>query len=441
MTPLTMPDDVSNPKSSIQNRQSEIQGVLFTVGGTIEPICFTLKQIRPQCVAFVCSENSKKQVSIIEDYARDLGYALDRKTFIVSNPDKLDECVEICNEALSWLLRENNLPRESVRVDYTGGKKNMSAAAVLSATPYGLRFLYVSGTSAKNGTGTVISGTEILVRNDNPWDQLGTENIRLALRLADQGQFAAAREIVGQQRSRSIDENVRNRLGMLDQLLDGLANWDAFNHKSALIHWKNGAVPQDLMTAAKHANDTIVKDAACAVKIAIPLVEKLKDSYDIKWFADNPKKDDPLLLDMIANADRRTRQGNCDLAVLLYYRVMELNAARRLQRFFQIDNSNVPVGEMPDKLRATLHNPINTHVKLGMDNSYKLLAERGDSAGKSYCDDLEKWRCMASMRNNSWLVHNLQWMSPKGAQYCRDRVMKFLDLTDADLPKWPRLLA
>lgn len=416
---------------------NQIYGVLFTVGGTIAPILYTLKNVRPKIVAFLCSETTAAEVEQIKAAVGEFGLRIEPRTFRVDNPDDLLECLNVSQKALAWLMKERGLAPANVRVDYTGGKKNMAAAAVLAAVPLGLQFLYVTGPSDKGGRGAVISGKEELVPNANPWEQLGVEDIRLALRLADEGQYVAAGRLIAKQRDRA-EEPTAKRLCMLDDLLRGFAAWDAFDHKSALGYWKQGQLPSKLGLAAEQARDALLMTAAEAASKVLDHLQKAAAAVKCVKKAPEP---DPALVDLIACADRRLERDAADLAALLYYRSLELNASRRLERIGIEDNSRVPLEEIPESLRAEWRNKPRKGetVALGMMDSYELLSARGDESGVRFVRDLKDWRRLAGRRNGSWLVHKLAHVSSKNAKEMRERVVTFLKISESDLPKWPRL--
>jgi CRISPR-associated protein (TIGR02710 family) len=431
----------TNGSEEKKHAPGPIEAVLFTVGGTIDPICHTLETVRPRCVAFVCSEATKGQVSEIEAWLRPLGLQAVVKTFIADDPDDLTGCTRKCREALSWLLRDQKIPSQAVRVDYTGGKKNMSAAAVLAAVPEGLQFLYVAGEAGKGGVGTVLPGRERLKENVNPWDELGDEPLRLALNIADEGQYAAAVRIVEKQKARAGDLTAK-RLTLLSKLLQGLIAWDAFDHRRALNCWNQGRVLHDLAAAGEHSGDTLLRDAARTVLSLVPYVQRAAEATEAGWF-EKKEEHDPLLPDLTANAEAKAACGQTDLAVLLHYRTLELNAARRLRRFHQMDNGKVVWVNLPPALQTAWKNRYDAAggvIKLGLNDSYFLLAELGDDHGLRYRHEMETWRQWAAARNLSWLVHGAGRLSEDAFQKSRLRVLNFLKIDEKKLPRRPKFM-
>jgi CRISPR-associated protein (TIGR02710 family) len=419
-----------------EDRLSPIRGVLFTVGTTVDPIQHTLHQLRPEAVAFVCSEETVEEVGKIKASARAAGLQHEARHFTVPDPDALVSCVQHCQQALSWLLNAKKLESNSVRVDYTGGTKNLSAAAVLAAVPFGISFLYVTGRRRRDAGGRVLPGTEKLVPNANPWEVLGVEELRRALHLADLGQFSAARQSLDRLQSR-LTGPAAKRMEMLVELLSGLSAWDAFDHATAQNIWKKGRLPADLASVAEHAGDSLVQAAAREIVDRLPALKQV-----VAAIPDAPKdRTDPVLADLIANADRRLAQGQSDLAAQLYYRALELNAGRRLRALHKLDNGQAPLDKLPEPLRteAAAGCPDGKTAALGMDQSYRLLSLLDDPQGKKYTGEIEKWRQRAQTRNKSWLVHGLQNVSADEAGKLRSAVLAFLELDEKDLPAWPKL--
>jgi CRISPR-associated protein (TIGR02710 family) len=417
----------------------QINGILFTVGTTIDPIWHTLKQIRPRAVAFVCSEDTVVQVGHLKELLREAGMAPTTKTLSASDPNDLVLCVQFCQQGLAWLQQEEKLPVEQIRVDYTGGTKNLSASAVLAATPLGVTFLYVSGERDRNAGGRVKSGTERLVLNANPWAELGSEELRSALAIADAGQFAAARQIIARLKARVEKTPMTQRLVMLDRVLDGLVAWDAFEPKKTFTLWNDGKLLSDLKIAAEQTHDTLSLQAATAAQKLLEPLKWVNAAWD-GWNDD--KRPDPVLLDLLANADRRLEQGQTDLAVQLYYRVMELNGDRRLKRSpHNLNNSAVPLDRVPVPLRTQWQNLATGDgiLRLGFLDTYELLARLNDRDGKHLWEKKDDWRKHASMRNQSWLVHDLGHLDANAARKFRAVVLGFLAIKENNLPVWPKL--
>jgi len=221
----------------MKESDNEVLGLLLTVGGAPDPILFTVRAIRPRRIAFVCSEASMATVTAIKEALNAEPETIDTRcvrTFITRDESDLVRCHQSVAEALSYLHGECRLERGQIRIDFTGGTKAMSAAAVLAAAPDGYTFIYVGGeTRNKNGLGTVVVGSERLIPNANPWSVLEEPELRSLLAYAGVGEWQAAIEVCRRLIDRADDAS-QPVFTTLESVLEGLMLWDAFDHKKAL---------------------------------------------------------------------------------------------------------------------------------------------------------------------------------------------------------------
>jgi hypothetical protein len=101
------------------------RGAVVSVGGTADPIIFSLKQHQPAYVLFLVSEES---ANTVEKALQELGYVPQYELLKVHNEGNLAESYEKLRKAIPQWLKHRALAAEDVYVDMTGGTKPMSAA-------------------------------------------------------------------------------------------------------------------------------------------------------------------------------------------------------------------------------------------------------------------------------------------------------------------------
>lgn len=416
-----------------------IRGLLLTVGGTPEPMIYAVQHTRPSAVVFVCSEQTQASVveikSRLADALRDSGSPT-YKTLTVDNPADLIDCHRRVAEGLTYLREHCKLPRDQIRIDFTGGTKAMSAAAVLAAAPDGYRFSYVSGQARdKNGVGVVLTGSEELSLPENPWTVLEEAEIRRLLQMAALGQWAAAIESVDVLLLRAASQG-RPVFLELKKVLRGLAHWDRFEHGNAWQAWDRGNASEVLVklaTAGGYQRLVVFAEKVGGMKCVLG---QLANQPDRK--SGGP---DPMVVDMIANGDRQAARGNCDEAALRYYRAVELCGARRLRLLFKIDNNATPTDKVPSPLREEFlrrkGDPPKGLWKLGQRDCVQLLAALDDSLGQHLLDQFKSNRIDAQARNENWLIHGQQHVSQSSCESFRTAVLDALDISPEEIPAWP----
>jgi CRISPR-associated protein (TIGR02710 family) len=432
---------------------ARIRGLVLTVGGTPQPLLHSIGRAQPSRIALVHSQGTAGQADQVESVARpNLPDATQWRRYAIDHPDELQDCFCRVQEAVRDLRAAGLRPGE-IAIDFTGGTKAMSAAAVLAAAQEGCRFIYVSGERrTKEGVGTVENGAETLVHPGNPWEVMEEPTIRRALGFADQFLWPAAigevEVILGRCRDRD-----KGMFGLLKDILGGLARWDAFDHVAA---WKmlggevgdgegakpcSGAArkPAELKHLARATEHVLLQRFAVEVSRRLGALTRVCKALDRQ--PDRPP--DPLIIDLVANADRRARQGLLDEAILRLYRALELQADRTMRRRFGYGADAVPVGDLP----PALANGSGVYLckggctcRLGLDAAYRFLEEKGDALGTAYRALGESLDIQS--RNRSWLIHGQGHATRRQFESFRSSVVGLFDLSAA-LPcvQWSPILS
>src|SRR5215510_13123478 len=147
--------------------QQPCQAMLVSLGGSLEPVLFTLNQQRPAHVVFFVSPQSEAELQTIIK-GLDFVYRFDRITS--PSAEDLGDCYRALREQLPSKLAQWGLSEDDLVVDYTGGTKSMSAALVLATVERAQRYSYIGGVERdKGGVGVVLGGHERMLYVHNPW--------------------------------------------------------------------------------------------------------------------------------------------------------------------------------------------------------------------------------------------------------------------------------
>jgi len=356
------------------------------------------------------------------------------RTFLVRDESDLVDCHARVVEALAYLHHECGLERQQVRIDYTGGTKTMSAAAVLAAAPDGYRFIYVAGEMRdKNGLGVVTAGRERIAFPDNPWSVLEEPELRSLLAYAGVGQWPAALDVCGRLLARA-DESSRPVFKTLQGMLEGLRLWDGFDHQGATKEWEKSS-PLKVRDLARVSGRVIIAQFALKCVRMTPALKCVGECLH----SPPGKGPDPLVLDLLGNADRCAARGWLDEAALRCYRAVELCAQRRLKERFGIDTDAVKPEAVPDPLKSDLLGRYGASAgqtwQLGLRDSAELLNLLGDPVGGSLAAALPKLDISA--RNKNWLIHGWQHVSRKQLEAFWRNTLAALGVKEEEVPRWP----
>jgi len=120
------------------------KGLLISVGGTPNPVAYSIEHHRPDKVIFFASRDSRREV---ETKVRPLSAHrwVDQELITTPDPQDLMRSMEALTEKLAPCLADLDLSMRDLVVDYTGGTKTMSAALVLATIHQPVRYSYVGG--------------------------------------------------------------------------------------------------------------------------------------------------------------------------------------------------------------------------------------------------------------------------------------------------------
>jgi len=411
----------------------KIKCMIVSVGGTPAPIIFSLNKAKPEYICFFVSKNTKRIIE--EEILPGLDYKLRHHDWIVtSNPELLSECYSSINKKLPDLLEKWEIDPEEICVDYTGGTKTMSVALALATIDKSCCYSYVGGSErSKGGVGIVINGNESMYFLDNPWNEIATAERKEISTLFNKARYASAVDVVEKCVS-MVSREQRPFFEALREMIMGYNLWDNFKHRDAKPYLFKS---RDVFTALGTEKATLKKIAA-AIDENLEFLQNLINSNkpSIYYF-----------YDLLANARRRgDLEKKYDDAVARLYRAIEVLGQAELKEKFGIDTSDVKIEKIPQNLRSEYlskygeKHGINQKVKIPLMASYRLLKELGSEIADKFFESYDKEiRPILDTRNYSILAHGFQSVDEKIFNKLFEVILKFSQVKEEDLPKFPIL--
>lgn len=421
--------------------------LLISVGGSPEPVVFTLTTLRPTHVAYVCSAGSRASAASLQ---AQLDFAPTPDYLELTACEELGPCYAALRRELpAWLLR-HGLAAADVTVDYTGGTKTMSAALVLAATELFSNFCYVGGTRRdKAGVGTVISGSERVFSQANPWRELAIREFDRAAILWAAHQYAAARDLLRTtknqlplERRPACERIVLLADALTDRLALSLHAAAAKCHDLAGKLRKNGTPPDIPGASAAHATLLLFADRAAT---------RLSAAHAASGPASDPHAQ---LRELLDNALLTARLGRYDDAAARLYRALELFGQNELARLTggafhlgRLKADTLPPALAAFPLFANTDGLAIARRGIALEHVYRALAHLGHPAGQRAVADFDSpaslhtpWRQATQRRNQSILAHGVQPVSAEGfsalATLVADYTGEDLSAPELDAPAW-----
>jgi CRISPR-associated protein (TIGR02710 family) len=405
--------------------------LIISVGGSPEPIIFSIRERAPDGVCFFASQQSIDLVGKIKDaVARPLN---DYKV-MVEDAEDLTRCYERALECFDWA--EQALPGCDKIADVTGGTKAMSSALAVAAVARGAAFSYVGGTSRdRGGLGVVETGSERIVESVNPWTLFAVEERRIIARYFDTYQYAAAAEAIAAvlPRMRTSDAALLEPIG---DAARAYMEWERFNHRDAVEALKaaDRKLRERLPLVPGQAHGPL---AGFHQQLARSLANLQRLNNKTRGF----QALHPLMAaDLAANAARRIEEARYDDATARLYRALEMIGQCAFEARFGGSTGNAPADKLPASIREEYeknYRAADGKIELPLFATFRALAEAGAEIGRRLHEDAEV-RKLLSGRNNSMLAHGVQPVSRHAAQSFMKIVTGYLP-EQTEFVEFPRL--
>ena len=312
----------------------------------------------------------------------------------------------------------------------------MSVAAVLATIDHSSQYFYVGSRDPsgrdKDGIGVVLDGKEYTWFQTNPWEELAVTARKEIALLFNHGRFKDAQERA-LQLSKVVPEDMRKIYQSLAELIEGYALWDRFEFKEAQI--KLSKALNVLRTYLADRDDPL-RATLNQVEKQLPFLRGLCEQSEQSMRLD--------ILDMLANAQRRASVAQrYDDAVARLYAALEGLARNRLLTKYAIKSHAVRADQVPESLRDQYiclygdpERP-DAYLKIGLQASYRLLAELRDDLGLKYLQHESELDKVLYARNQSRLAHGTEPVKPETYDKLRRILMLFAEASEEDLPVFP----
>ena len=369
--------------------------------------------------------------SVTEEFAQRLGCDLEGTEVAIrplpgGDENDADRAYSHFDAVLAETLQKT--PPEHVVVDFTRGTKAMSAALVLAATRRGVPHLrYVTG--PRDRRGMVESGQEV-VRKTRTTMVAGHRRLDLAHDLMRRGSFSAANVVLPESEypfAAGYPDDFNRIARAVRTAARFYAAWDRLDYATAsnLDVADLPARDWEELWPSSAARDW-VSDLTCSV-----------ERSDSAAMAGRLRR---LVVDLIANGERRVRQGQHEDALVRAYRVLELIGQARL--FDQgLDSGNLDrrhgaVQTLQRKIEKKGQDPLSENrdraLQAGRFQVARLLKECGDTFAEQLLEFDQRALLKPTLRNTSLLIHGFVAMAPNDSESLRRLFAELADLAQSD---------
>lgn len=398
--------------------------LLFTVGGTHQPIVRSIQQNRPDFVHFLCSADSGKTKG---SYTQVMGLGkvlksdprleqpdlpnivtltgLDEKRFAVHQIegfDNLNDCYLTALRLLEAIHEE--YPEARIIADYTGGTKSMTAGLAAAALDDGRCEIQLV-TGVRQDLRQVTDQTES-VRPVHVWDAQATRRMKAARDFLARFDYAGAIRVLEEATARFASDRTMARLQRWLCLCRAFDAWDRFAHATA-----------------RHLIEPYRKDFV-PYGIFLDAVVEGKSRHGFEWVED-----------LLLNAERRAVQGRFDDAVGRLYRALELTAQVWLQQRYGIDTGNVDLGRVPDSIKARVEKERSEgdKIKAGLFLAWDIIAAfTDDPLGARFRSERDALKDFLNVRNESLFAHGVTPIGERDYQRHAPRIQAFVHAAIGD---------
>lgn len=392
------------------------------MGFSPAPLIFSIQQFQADYVVFIGTDASLR-TSVDETVAKTgLRPSQYNKLEIKDSPDEIGALCEKFQQAKDWLERQQV---DEIISDPTGGRKWMSAGAVMVASFLGIPMIYVD---ADNVKGKVIEDTMKVVQLGNAYDQTGfiiAEKGREAYNAFD---FEGAAEHF--ERISPTHAHKKELFQGLSNLCRQLARWDRFEHYESKVSQGIEDAIQQLNRALRSGAGTQqfseFSDKLTAFSTYLKEIEATK-SISLEF-----------IVDVYLNAGRRIKRNRFDDAVARHYRTLEAFSQYFLQEIgfdsAKPDYSSL-TNEQRNLFKTALRNsskvvelPEKVDLKIGfwllkvLDHPVKSHVFKGKQTYKEF-----SFEGILNDRNNSILAHGFQPIGKERAEKFHSNLKELLE--------------
>ncbi len=363
--------------------------------------------------------------------------ALETHALPEGDENDADQAYAHYDSVIGGLLRddvqsEQIVQPEQIEVDFTRGTKAMSAALVLAAMRRSIPCLrYVTG--ERDRRGMVRPGREE-VKRISTTNVDGHRRLDLARSLFERGNFAAIGDILPDRdnpMSKPYPDELVEVSGSVLTAARFFAAWDRLDYASAAAI--DVDAPPDFKWKPVWPTEAM-RDWVSGLRLE-------PDPNDTSAMAAHLRQ---LVVDLLANAERRVVQGQNEDALVRSYRLLELIGQARLFDH-GLDSGNLDPNhgtvkaveaEAQKKKRVAFSKKSGGQGELQLQASRfqagRLLSHLHDPLAKKLLEFGDKAPLRATLRNNSVLVHGFKACAPADTGMLQQLLSDFAKIAKED---------
>ena len=428
--------------------------LILSCGGSPEPLIFSIKNVNPDFVYFLCSDDSKKEV---DDILIDANFSKENYDIkVVNDHESLDESFAKSRE----IINELQTDYDDIHIDFTGGAKPMVAGLVLAAIGENCSYSYVGSKDSKsrdkNGLGIVQTGFEKIKEQKDPFEIFAVMEFEKGMDFFNRYQFDAARSNFEDATKKLESKSLKELSNLYIELVNLYDLWDKFNNITA--HKKTlNSILENILNEI-NSSDNLKNYLSNEYPKFIPQIEDNIEFLKLKISRRGIIKtsDVPFYLpDLLNNASRRIDEAKYDDAVARLYRAIELIAQVKLTQNNLINehilqsNSEFKINTI--SIKELDNNAVNDVVsgfneydeskktfKIGLKKSYQLLEAIGSEFASDYLED-DDIRNNLSLRNSSILAHGLKPIDETKANELYSQVFEYAKKAFPEVEKFMKM--
>ena len=411
----------------------ELEGRVLSVGAA-GPVLASLSADRPPRILFVVSSGPNSSLDTLEnEILPNLpdGYRPEYDLITLSDPESVTRTYgEVQDQIREWVERRGLRP-DRVDVDFTGGTKVMSVVLGLVAVEEGVDTVYVGGPRQE---GTVITGQEEVVRLPNPYRVFAVRELRDAEMLLNDCHADAAARVLesGIEISARIH---RDTLTAYRELAECFAAADLFQFGGRLGAPRRFDDNRDLLEAVLH--ERLYSEMVVLREHWVMVRRQAAESQQQGQPAGRET-----LVELLANADRRTRQSRYDDAVGRLYRAIELRGQQLLSEAYGGRLAEVPVEGLEQIERVRFEGggfrlSDGIYRVRGLRNLYLVLGYSENARYSAAGEAFERLDEYLEYRNESYMAHGLVPITEDKLDRFWTATLAFLEVDESDIPRWP----
>jgi CRISPR-associated protein (TIGR02710 family) len=307
----------------------ECDGLILPVGTSPEPLILSIATLKPKQVLFLHTPETLRYVDEVVAATRLKPTEFERVEIDGSNALEIYEAIKAAFQ--KWG------PEARLYVDFTGGKKAMVAGAAMAGAVIGANLIYIDNTRYLGDLRRPYPGTEYLSLVPNPYAVFGDLEEERAVNLFGQHDYATAAAIFQDLATRVPDAQLMVRYHLFGLLSRGYEAWDNFRLDEAeaalrtLIRELERYAPLEKDLPLLDRLEPLRQQAAAVAILNRDLNPQAK--FLPLGFLQDLSRITPLLFTFYHSARRREEQNKLDMAVLLWYRLLEIIGQRRLATY------------------------------------------------------------------------------------------------------------